>query len=77
VRPHQRLLTWLSRRSQCVVLNDISSHQARVQSGAPQGTDPLMFILYINNILIFIHPDVSAVTTSELSTLNTQDTTTC
>jgi len=32
---------WLTRRSQSVVLNAISSHLVLVQSGVPQGTCPL------------------------------------
>ena len=49
--------TWLTRRSQTVVLNGISSDSVPVQSGVSQGTvlGLLMFLLCINGIYNNIH----------------------
>ena len=50
------LLRWiedyLTDRSQCVLLEGISSKSHHVLSGVPQGSvlEPLLFLIYINNI---------------------------
>ena len=46
------LSTWLTKRSQRVVVDGYESKYAMVISGVPQGTvlGPVMFLLYINNI---------------------------
>jgi len=51
---------WLTRRSQCVVLDGETSNPVPVLSGVPQGTflGPLMCLLYIHDITklkILIH----------------------
>ena len=44
---------WLSNRTQRVLLDGVTSSSVSVTSGVPQGMvfGPLMFLLYINNII--------------------------
>ena len=52
--------SWLCGRTQTVVVNGSQSSPVTVTSGVPQGTvlDPLMFLLYINNIGLQITPEL-------------------
>ena len=49
---HQWIATWLTMRTQNVIVEGERSQDKRVLSGVPQGTvlGPLMFLLYINDI---------------------------
>ena len=50
------LSTWLTQRTQCVVLNGFSSNHLKVEFGVPQGTvlGCIMFLIYINDISVGI-----------------------
>lgn len=49
---HLWIKTWLTQRSQRVVVNGETSASSHIKSGVPQGTvlGPLMFLLFINDI---------------------------
>ena len=49
---HKWLTTWLTKRTQQVVIDGQASTHSRVKSGVPQGTvfSPIMLLLYINDI---------------------------
>ena len=46
---YEWLFTWLTQRTQRVVLDGFSSNYVKVESGVPQGTvlGPIMFLLYV------------------------------
>ena len=49
---HEWISSWLTQRTQKVVLNGVASKQVKVISEVPQGTvlGPLLFLLYVNDI---------------------------
>jgi len=53
---HTWIKTWLTQRSQQVVIDGESSYVASIKSGVPQDTvlGPLMFLIYVNNIAVNI-----------------------
>ena len=57
---HSWLQTWLTKRTQKVVVEGEMSKTLKVLSGVRQGTvlGPLMFLLYINDILELVHLSV-------------------
>ena len=48
----QWISSWLTKRQQRVIVDSEASNATPVKSGVPQGTvlDPLMFLVYINDI---------------------------
>ena len=52
IKVHKWLTTWLTQRTQRVVLDGSSSNYVNIESGVPQGTvlEPLMLLLYVNDI---------------------------
>ena len=71
--------TWLTHRSQCVVLDSESSSPVPVLSGVPQRTvlGPLMFLLYINDITKDINSPLRLFADDCLELLTVQKTPTC
>jgi len=51
---YEWLYTWLTQRTQRVVLDGFTSNYVKVESGVPQGTvlGPIMFLLYISMTLV-------------------------
>ena len=74
-RAHKLLKCYLNNRQQRVKLNKVSSHLETVGMGVPQRTilDPLLFLLYINDLLqnipeesiVAYADDTSVVTTAK------------
>jgi hypothetical protein len=62
---HGNVLSWftsyLSNRSQRVVLNGTSSQSLPVQAGVPQGSilGPILFLIYVNDIVKELMTDTS------------------
>lgn len=73
---HNLLESYLSKRKQCVRINGINSEYSEINFGVPQGSvlGPLLFNIYINDLLIYVNGTVSfADDTVLLSTANTWD----
>ena len=59
--PYNLIKSYLGNRLQKVILNNITSQFQYINMGVPQGTildlEPLLFLLYINDLLLNIPED--------------------
>lgn len=75
-KAHELILSYLQNRKQCVKCNDYVSDYCEINTGVPQGTvlGPLLFILYVNDLLTSMHGDLIVSFADDTAVISTDKT---